>query len=472
MKRVELFLMMLKLPVDFLMLVLATLSAYYVRSMSFVVELRPILFDLSLKDYLNLSFYVILGWLLIFAFAGLYSVDPNKKFSGELKQVFVGCSLGLAIVALYMMFAQFLFDSRFLVLFSWTFAILFVSFGRILIRGLKSLLYRGDVGLRKVIVIGEEEMAINIVKTLKSRKELGYKVVKTHTSFGKVVKDRLLKKDIDEVIFINPRANEKETIGAINFCNENQIVFKYSADLFTSYSTNIAVSTLAGVPIIELKRTRLDGWGRVMKRLFDVIASFLILILASPVMLSISVIILIETGRPVIYRNERVGVRGKRFFVYKFRSMYQNDSTGAQFGRAGKKAEEKEQELIKNQSTKKGPIYKIADDPRVTTFGKFLRRWSLDELPQFFNVLKGQMSVVGPRPHQPREVEKYEQVHKKVFFVKPGITGSAQISGRSDLSYEEELGLDIFYIEHWRMSLDLVIFIKTPFIIFKKRKEL
>ncbi|MCF6276854.1 MAG: sugar transferase [Candidatus Magasanikbacteria bacterium] len=472
MKRFELFLMMLKLPVDFLMLMFAVLSAYYIRSMDFVVELRPVLFDLSLADYLNLSFYVILVWLLLFSFAGLYSVDPNKKFSGELKQVFVGCSLGLAAVALYMLFAQLLFDSRFLVLFTWIFAILHVSFGRIVIRGLKSLLYRGGVGLRKVVVIGQEDIARSIIKTLKSRKELGYKVVRTYVSFNKTAKERLLKKDIDEIIFVNPRADERETLSAINFCNEKQIVFKYSADLFTSYSTNIAISALAGIPIIELKRTRLDGWGRVIKRLLDIVVSIVIVILTSPLMLLISIIILIETGRPFIYKNERVGARSHRFFVYKFRSMYQKDSTGSQFGRAGKKAEEKEKELIKKQNGKTGPIYKIANDPRVSPFGKFLRRWSLDELPNFFNVLRGQMSVVGPRPHQPREVEKYEKVHKKVFFVKPGITGLSQISGRSDLSYEEELRLDIFYIEHWRMFLDLTVLIKTPFIILKKRREL
>ena len=185
-----------------------------------------------------------------------------------------------------------------------------------------------------------------------------------------------------------------------------------------------------------------------------------------------SFIILIETGRPVIYKNERIGIRGRKFFTLKFRSMFQKDSTGSQFGDLGKKAEAYEQELIKKQNARKGPIYKIKNDPRITSFGCFIRRWSIDELPQFLNVLKGEMSIVGPRPHQPREVEKYEKEYPIVFTLKPGITGLAQISGRSDLSFEEEMKLDILYTERWSLMQDLVIFIKTPFVVFKKRKVL
>jgi len=277
---------------------------------------------------------------------------------------------------------------------------------------------------------------------------------------------------IDELIFINPRANEKETLSAIEYCNQHHKIFKYSADLFSTLSVNMSVSALAGVPMVELKRTSLDGWGRVAKKIFDMAASFLVLLAVSPILFFTALAILIDSGRPIIYKNERVGIRGRKFYTYKFRSMYQKDCTGAQFGEAGKKAEEKEQDLIKAKSIKNGPIYKIADDPRVTKVGRFIRRWSIDELPQFFNVLKGEMSIVGPRPHQPREVEKYENEYRTVFTLKPGVTGLAQISGRSDLSFEEEMKLDVFYIEKWSSLLDLIVFIKTPFVVFKKRKAL
>ena len=152
--------------------------------------------------------------------------------------------------------------------------------------------------------------------------------------------------------------------------------------------------------------------------------------------------------------------------------MYQKDSTGPQFGDDGKKAEEREKELVQKQNTKEGPIYKIANDPRVTPVGSFLRRWSIDEFPQFFNVLRGDMSLVGPRPHQPREVQQYQHDYPIVFTLKPGITGLAQISGRSDLPFEEEMKFDILYTERWSLFLDMIILLKTPFILFKKRKAL
>jgi exopolysaccharide biosynthesis polyprenyl glycosylphosphotransferase len=259
---------------------------------------------------------------------------------------------------------------------------------------------------------------------------------------------------------------------AIDFANDHNITFKYSADLFATIASNLSISTIAGIPIVEIERTRLTGWGRVIKRLADIIGSSIFIILLSPLLLVVACIILLETGRPIIYKNKRVGQHGKNFFVFKFRSMYQKDSTGEQFGTAGEEALKREAELIKKHSVKSGPIYKIKNDPRVTRFGSFLRRWSLDELPQFFNVLKGDMSLVGPRPHQPREVEKYPRHHHIVLTIKPGVTGLPQISGRSNLSFEEEIKLDTFYIENWNLFLDCIIVLKTPFIILKREGAL
>ncbi len=170
-----------------------------------------------------------------------------------------------------------------------------------------------------------------------------------------------------------------------------------------------------------------------------------------------------------LYKNERVGAFGKHFFTLKFRSMFQNDCTGRQFGESGEEALKQEEELIEKNSIKEGPVYKIANDPRVSKFGRFIRKWSIDELPQFWNVFIGQMSLVGPRPHQPREVEKYEKHHKIVLAIKPGITGMAQISGRSDLNFEDEVKLDAFYIENWNLLIDLIILIKTPFVVFRRK---
>lgn len=464
--------MVLQLPIDFLLLVLAAVSAYYLRFTDWAIALRPVIFKLTLVDFLTVSFWVALGWLIIFAFAGLYSTNPNRKLSRDLTRVVLACSAGLAAVAVYVMFAQQLFDSRFLVAAGWAFAVVYVSFGRILMRGIKGLLYRAGIGLRRVAVIGEEDVARQIINFLRQRKELGYRVVGEFSNFNRGVGEELTKLGIDELLFVNPWASEKETLAAVEYCNQKHKVFKYSADLFTAFSANMSVSALAGVPMVELKKTPLDGWGRVAKKLFDMLMSLVVLIIVLPVLILTALAILIETGRPIIYKNERVGIRSKKFFTYKFRSMRQKDCTGAQFGEAGANALAKEHALIQEKNSKAGPIYKISDDPRVTRVGRFIRRWSIDELPQFFNVLKGEMSIVGPRPHQPREVEQYESDHPTVFTLKPGITGLAQISGRSDLSFAEEMKLDVFYIEKWSLFLDLIIFLKTPFVVFKKRKAL
>jgi len=197
------------------------------------------------------------------------------------------------------------------------------------------------------------------------------------------------------------------------------------------------------------------------------IGSLFFIILFSPIMLLAAIIIKADSPGPVIYKNKRVAKNGA-FKLFKFRSMINQYCVGDDYGSAA--ALELEKKLIQEKNTKTGPVYKISGDPRLTGVGKFIRRWSIDELPQFFNVLYGNLSLVGPRPHQPREVAKYERHHKKVLTVKPGLTGLAQISGRSDLSFEDEVKLDSYYIENWSLKLDLSILLRTPLAIIKGRR--
>jgi exopolysaccharide biosynthesis polyprenyl glycosylphosphotransferase len=472
MKRSEIALMIAQVPVDFFFLLLAAGSAYYLRFSDMAIAFRPVLFSFSLHEFLTVIYPVALGWIIIFAVFGLYSTDQNRKLGSDLVRVFFACSVGLAGVAVYVMFSQQLFDSRFLALASWGVAVVYISIGRMLIRGVKGLLYRWGIGKRRVVLIGEKGQCADIVETFSTRPELGYTVVEVFEYVTDRVFAVLDGLDYDEVIVLSPKAREKETLKLLAYCNKRHKTFKYSADLFATYAANMAVYPVAGMPMIELKRTKLEGWWRVIKRVFDIVVSCICIVVFSPFMIVSALIILIETGRPVIYKNLRVGIRGQEFFTLKFRSMYKEESTGPQFGDAGKKAEEREKLLLKKQNSKKGPIYKIANDPRVTPFGRFIRRWSIDELPQLFNVLGGSMSLVGPRPHQPREVDKYKDTFPVVFTLKPGMTGLAQISGRSDLAFEEEMKLDILYTERWSILLDGIILLKTPFILLKRRKVL
>jgi len=469
MKRFELFFTFLQLPFDYLMLVLAGLTAYALRFSTPVTNIKPIMFgqNLTIEKFWSTLLLVAFGWVLIFAFSGLYHANANRKLARDFARIITACSTGFAGITIYVFFTLQKFDSRFLVLAGWIFAMVYVILGRLLLRGIKSLLYRWGIGLRKIVIIGQQTVAETLRTTLGAERRFGYEIISTFEHFDASVENKLMAMDPDEIIFADPKSHVDEALAAIDFANERHVTFKYSADLFDTISANMVISTVAGIPIIELRRTRLSGWGRILKRFIDIIGSLVFLIIFSPFYIITSLIVAIETGFPIIYKNERVGQFGKNFIALKFRSMYQKDSTGAEFG--GDAALTKEKELIATQNTKGGPVYKIANDPRITPFGGFIRRWSIDELPQFLNVLKGDMSLVGPRPHQPREVAHYEKRHKVLHSIKPGITGLAQISGRSSLTFEEEARLDTFYIENWNLFLDIIILLKTPFVVLKRK---
>lgn len=206
-----------------------------------------------------------------------------------------------------------------------------------------------------------------------------------------------------------------------------------------------------------------------MKRCIDIVGSVVGLIVLSPVAVLVAVAIILDSGLPIFYVSDRIG-RSRAFPMIKFRSMQTALSTGAAYG--GESAEQLYQELIRERSERKGPVPKIIDDPRWTRVGKWIRRFSLDELPQLMNVLRGEMSLVGPRPHLPSEVANYERHHQKVLAIKPGMTGLAQVSGRSDIDFDEEVRLDRYYIEHWSLWLDIRILLKTVAVVFQSRKTL
>lgn len=471
MKRLEFFLLALAAPLDYALLIAAAASAYALRFTPWATALRPVMFDLSFWGYLRLAAVVAAGWLLLFAVSGLYAYDPGRRLMSDICKIFLSCSAGLAGIALVIMFTQQLFDSRFLAAVGWAFAVAYVSIGRVLLSGAKALIHRWGYGNRRVVLVGDAPAAQTLASAFEKQKTLGMMIVGRYPTFA-AARIALREGTVDELIYVSPTPGGGDALAALLWCVEHQVVFQYSADLFAAFATNVAVRPIAGIPIVEVRRTRLEGWGRIVKRLCDMFGSAIALVVASPIMMVAACAVFLDTGRPVLYKNERVGFQGKKFFALKFRSMHQKDCTGPQFGAFGAEAEKREAELIRAQSIKSGPVYKIANDPRVTPVGRLLRLWSIDELPQFFNVLFGDMSMVGPRPHQPREVARYKAEHKRVLEVKPGITGLAQISGRSDLSFEEEMRLDAFYLERWSIPLDCIICLKTPFVLFRERKAL
>jgi len=472
MKKLQLILLALRVPVDFLMLLLAAWASYRLRFESFYTGVRPALTRVEFFEYFHTAVQIGVLWIGLFALTGLY-VSHRISIRAELLRVVSGCSAGVVSLIALMFWQQELFSSRFIVLASFAFAILFVSIGRLIIRALESALYRRRIGISHLVIIGKSKSAEELEENFSLRPELGQVVSATFENFSPTAAERVLelKKEnkADAILLADPDATKKESLAILDFAEEHHLFFSYSADLLETTTKRFTTNEYAGIPIIEYRRTRLEGWGRIAKRLLDIVGATIFLILSSPLILVSALALMIEDGRPVFFVNVRVGERGKLFHLFKLRSMWRKDSIGPQFADKEKENIEREKQLIEERSSRQGPLYKIKDDPRVTRVGRVIRRWSVDELPQFWNVLKGDMSLVGPRPHQPREVEKYEPRHRKVHSIKPGITGLAQISGRADLEFEEEVRLDLYYMENWSPWLDLYIIVKTPLAIFSKK---
>ncbi|HDH07690.1 MAG TPA: sugar transferase, partial [Candidatus Moranbacteria bacterium] len=273
---------------------------------------------------------------------------------------------------------------------------------------------------------------------------------------------------IDEMILGDPSITDDQQEKLIDFCAINSITYRYIPT--TLQTSRFEVRMLDGEPLLEAQHTPLEGWGRILKRIFDIVGSAILIILTSPIMLVAAIAIKLESKGPVIYKNERIGNDGKKFYAYKFRYMKWEHSINKDNPDL-EKALEYEKKLIKEKSVRQGPLYKIKNDPRKTRVGAFIERYSIDELPQFFNVIKGDMSLVGPRPHQKREVEKYHEYHRRLLTIRPGVTGLAQISGRSDLDFEDEYKMDLFYIENWSLWMDIAICLKTIGVLLRRRRN-
>ncbi|MCR4278522.1 MAG: sugar transferase [bacterium] len=470
-RRIDLTFTALLLPLDLLALFGAGIGAYLLRFSRFVTEVRPALQDIPFSEYWQAVSFFVGVWIILFIIAGLYSTRPRRAWN-ELGRIALACTVGAMVLIASVFFGREFETSRFIVLAVWIFSMTLVSIGRLFLRTIRHSLLKARVGHLNLFVIGDTDAAKRVVDEYENHPILGFTVLHHFKTWNETTlqtaKKIAKRKRADGVLLADPNISRSTALDIIAFAENEHIAFYYLADPFTTHFSNIDVSTATGLPIMEVKRTPLDGWGRIAKRAFDIFFSLLVLIVTSPILLLLVIFIALEDGFPVLFLNPRIGEQGSGFNLYKLRSMYKKFSVGPQF-KDQKKALQLEKELIKEKSIKQGPIYKISGDPRITKIGSFVRRWSFDELPQFWNVLTGTMSIVGPRPHQPREVEKYETHHRRVLAIRPGITGLAQISGRSDLTFEDEVRLDIWYIENWSLWLDIYIALKTPFaVIYRK----
>ena len=475
MRRFELIIATLLVPLDYLMLLAAAWTAYRIRFDQSVTGIRQAVYTLPADEYFQIVAISSFLMLVIFAWIGLYAITGTRRILDEFKKIFLACSAAVLIIIVIFFFNRELFSSRFIILIGWVLSMTYVAAMRFIVIIVERYLFRKGIGVHRVLLIGKHHAADALAKAISGSSALGMQITERMDSLDQDVLNRLpsivKEKQIHEIIVADPTLTRLQTSLLIEFSKTHHVDFKYAADIYDAQVTHVAMRPIAGIPIVEIRRTPLQGWGRILKRLLDTLISLLAIIITGPVMLITALAIKLDSPGPIIYRNRRVGENGKEFDTLKFRSMKIEYSTGDQ-NPDNQAALELEEQLIKEKSTKEGPVYKIKDDPRVTRVGQFIRSTSIDEFPQFFNVLKGNMSMVGPRPHQPREVEKYMDHQRTVLNIKPGITGLSQISGRSDLAFDEEVRLDKYYIERWSILLDVYIMIKTPIALFKRRQAL
>lgn len=320
----------------------------------------------------------------------------------------------------------------------------------------------------RVVLVGSESSISRTASDLRRAPSAGLHVVGACTASGKVADeipglpgipvsgsldrlvDALTATRADTVVITSANELSAEAVRELSWRLEPGRQHLIVAPSLTDVGgPRLHTRPVAGLPLIHVETPRYDGGKIYAKRIFDVASSGALILILGPILLAIAMIVRLSTPGTVFFRQERIGLRGERFKMLKFRSMYME-------------AEDRLAELQHaDRDEGNSVMFKMKDDPRVTPIGKVLRRYSLDELPQLFNVFLGSMSLVGPRPPLPREVEQYSQFVHRRFLVKPGITGLWQVSGRSNLDWDETVRLDLFYVENWTMTSDLIILLKT-----------
>jgi exopolysaccharide biosynthesis polyprenyl glycosylphosphotransferase len=341
--------------------------------------------------------------------------------------------------------------------------VLFLAFRLVLFRAIHRRMLRRGYWASRVLVLGEGEEAKRI-----SHRIVGFdpmrlqfagfvdlkELVKEGRPASELVGNAIKENRADEVVVAMPALSHQDMLEIRDSCGNGGVRVSFVSDLFQTLSERVDLSRIEGVPLLELKDRGREATGRAIKRIVDVGVSAFLLVLLAPLMLVCAFAVRRTSSGPALHKQKRIGRDGKQFILYKFRTMYQEADKGENIHRTFVT------EMIKNGSAKRD-VYKMAQDPRITRIGQFLRRTSLDELPQLINVLKGDMSLVGPRPPLFYEIESYANWHKRRLSVRPGITGLWQVSGRSEVPFDEMVMLDLYYIENWSLWTDVSIMLKT-----------
>jgi exopolysaccharide biosynthesis polyprenyl glycosylphosphotransferase len=415
-------------------------------------------------DPTPLSGYLLAGamtlpiWLLALGGRRLYEARFVSRRAEELRRVLEACMIatGTTIVAA---FALRIALARTWVLMVAVLAVLMLVVYREVVRRVFQARHRRRIGLCRVVIVGDNDEALALESMLRSDESLGYEVVGRVVQRSAALRDERAETLLDDIFRAVDDSRAQGVVIAVTALDAqvaNRVVralaytglhLELSSALSDIAAGRLSLHPIGRVPVVYIEPVRRFGWTPIAKRGFDIVVSATLLVLLSPVLAAVAVAIALTAGGPVLFHQERVGRNGALFRIHKFRTMVTN-------------AEDLLIDL-RDRNEADGPLFKLRDDPRVTPFGRALRKSSLDELPQLWNVLRGEMSLVGPRPALPEECAEWSGELWDRIRVRPGITGMWQVSGRSDTSFGEYVRLDLYYVDNWSLVIDLSLLAKT-----------
>jgi exopolysaccharide biosynthesis polyprenyl glycosylphosphotransferase len=422
------------------------------------------------SKFLGLEIGIVIGLIAIFALRGLYSMRLTGTWFRQAWNIITSATLGEGFLIAYYFVAPPQGGSRFLIIFVWVIVILVLCTARLVVSWAMGMLYRLGLGETRLLVVGSGRLGKMIMQHIAANPNLGYSIVGflhdmngSPSDFGRFkmlgtlddIGHVIRSMQVDEVIIALPSHQHQHAIRSVKMCERLGTSFKLIPDLYELSLSRIDMEAIEGIPLIGIKQVSLNTVQQLITRLVDISLSTLVLLSGLPLWLFIALAIRLSSRGPIILKQTRIGLAGQPFTIYKFRSMYQDA--------------EQRLALLQSKNEASGPLFKMRDDPRRTPIGTFLRKTSLDEIPNLMNVVKGEMSLVGPRPPLLSEVTQYEEWQKDRLAIRPGMTGLWQVRGRSDLNFDEGVLMDLYYIENWSLRLYFQILLRTiPAVLFHR----
>ena len=457
---------------------LAAFSLAYIMRVQY--DHRPLISDVYALDYFIAFLTLVPFWIIVFASLGLYNANTYNRRLVEWAKIAIGAFIGILIVIGWEYISgKHIFPARLVAVYA-----LFGSFGLIIfereiMRITRSLLFYFGRGISRVLIVGDSPSTRDIADNMSETHKSGYKVVAIagprklippgleveHFSSVEAALKKIKELKITTIIQTDLYASAERNQRILGAAQTNHIGYSFIPGEPEFYTGKNTVDVFLGYPMISVSQTPLIGWGGIVKRLFDIIATTLILVVISPLLLLIIILQKILNPGPLFYFNQRLTRSARPFDMFKFRSMRDRPTAHMdsveEFRVLGRPDLAEEYEIHRKILSQ--------PDPRITKFGHFLRKTSLDELPQLFNVLRGDLSLVGPRPIEPVELPRYKDRGPLLLSVQSGITGLWQVSGRNNLSFDQRVELELYYAQNWSFWLDMKILLKTPGALVRRR---